>query len=131
MAADSAPALRVARVEFKQDGRLEKSMLEACDVARIVTEAIERRPAGRGSTIELVIRIDRVSKATGSVGVFGGTDVSLTLLSAGGRELNQPFFCRADTGHGFRHLHHCARVEYCGDRIAEQISGWLSWQAPN
>jgi hypothetical protein len=124
----------VTRVDLRQDGRLDSSVLQQCNVSRILTESVQRfQPKHRkksSATTELVLRVDRVARVTGtfSAGDNGGTDLAITLLYAGNRETNQPFFCRATGFKAIRNPSHCDRLDYCGGKIAEQMSTWLSWQ---
>jgi len=135
-AKDSAPTFHVTSIVLKQDGRLDNVVLQQCDVARIVADSVQRFQAKHrrkgGPTTDLTLRIDRVARVGGtySGGDFGGTDLGVTLLSAGNRETNQPFFCRANGFKAIRNPSHCERLDYCGEKIAEQMSTWLSWQAP-
>jgi hypothetical protein len=136
LAKDSPPTFRVTRVELKQDGRLDDRILQQCDVGRVLTESVQRFQAKhrkKGSvTTDLVLRVDRIARVQGTfVADFGGTDLAVTLLGAGGRETNQAFFCRANGLKSIRNPSHCDRVNYCGEKIAEQISTWLSWQTAN
>ena len=134
LAEDSPAEFRVISVELRQDGRLDKAVVQQCDIARLLTESVQRfRPKKRtkvSTTRELVLRVDRVARVGGtySGGDFGGTDVAVTLVSAGNRETNQPFFCRANGFKAIRNPSHCDRIDFCGEKIAGQISTWLSWQ---
>jgi hypothetical protein len=134
LAKDSPPAFRVTSVALKQDGRLDDKVLQQCDVPRIVTESVQRfQPKKRvkgATTTDLVLRVDRVARVGGaySAGDFGGTDLAITLVFAGERETNQAFYCRANGFKSVRNPSHCERLDYCGEKIAEQISTWLSWQ---
>lgn len=135
--AKDSPAFRVTRVELRQDGRLDKSVVQQCDVARILTESVQRfQPKHRKKgavTTDLALRVDRVARVSGtfSGGDYGGTDLSITLLAAGDRQTNQSFFCRANGLKALRNPSHCDRLDYCGEKIAEQVSTWLSWQTAN
>lgn len=134
LARDSPAEFRVIRVELRPDGRLDKAVVQQCDIAKLLTESVQRfRPNKRAkaaATTDLVLRVDRVARVGGtySGGDFGGTDVALTLLSAGNRETNQPFFCRANGFKAIRNPSHCDRIDYCGEKIAGQMSTWLAWQ---
>lgn len=133
-AKDRSPVFHVTNVELRQDGRLDGIILQQCDVARILTESVQRfesKHRKKGSaTTDLVLRVDRVARVGGtfSAGDFGGTDLAITLLSARNQRTNRPFFCRANGFKSIRNPSHCERLDYCGEKIAGQISTWLSWQ---
>jgi hypothetical protein len=139
MAADRPARFRVTSIEFSSIGRLDQDILQECNVARVVTDAFQgyRTPdsgdhrAKSSNTTDLVLRIDRVARVTGRPPPHpdpGGTDLGISLLSAGSEQMSQPFLCRADGFTSVTHGSHCARVAYCGEKIAGQISTWLSWK---
>jgi len=138
VAKDQSPAFRVVRLDVAPGGRMEDRVMRECDVVSIVTRTIQgyqpkkRRPKGSPPT-DLALRVDRVARVGGGPGGhnFGGTDLANSVLSANGRDVNQAFFCRADGTVVFRNVTHCARLEYCGEKIADQISTWLIWQTAN
>jgi hypothetical protein len=132
-AKDPPSGLRVVRVEHKAGARLDGDILRACDVTTMITGAIERRGARAAHvpTTDLVLRIDIVAKLRGHVSPMkaGGTELGITLLRAGTRELNQPFLCRKDATIAMTNAAHCSRVRRCSDTIAEQMSMWLAASA--
>lgn len=122
------PTFRVTHVELSGDGRLDDRIVRECDVSRIVTDAIERYRSKAAPT-DLSLRVDRVARVGGGKGNPGGTDLGITLLAADGQEMNQAFACRAERFASIRNPSHCQRIDWCGGKIAEQISTWLSWKA--
>src|SRR5262245_28499502 len=132
-AKDPAPFFRVTRVDILEGSRFDDAILQGCDVTRTVSEAFQRYSPKRSSkavtTTDLVLRIDRVARvAMGPGGKLGATDVAITLLSAGAREQNQAFFCRAEVHLLPHNPTQCSRVDECSGKIADQVATWLSWQ---
>lgn len=133
-----APKLRVTSIHLGQDGRLDGDILRQCDVAGVVTNALQVRTrkwkfrrdktSGVPQTIDLVLRIDRVVKLGARPPPdVAGTELGITVLRAGAADMNQPFLCREDgfytTGEA-----HCARIESCGEKIVDQLAKWLAWK---
>ena len=128
-AKDRPSAFHVARIEYRQGGKLDGGILQSCDVAKIVTDAIQKQKMPKGTPTELVLRIDRVTKLRGRPPpgpAASGTELGLTLLAVGQKQMDQPFLCRKDGLVGTSDEAHCARVEKCSRTIAEQMSTWLS-----
>jgi len=128
------PVFRVTSIEFQEGGRLDSAITQECDVAQVVTNAIQRSRVknSKAPTTDLVLRIDRVAKLKGQLTPrpkAAATELGIFVLTAGSRELNQLFFCRAEGLTDATNAAHCARVGECGEKIAKQISTWLSWQA--
>ena len=129
LAKDQPPSFRVVHVELRQEGRLDAKVLESCEVTKIVTDRIQAYRAKSKGTVDLSLRIDRVARVGGNpTSDFGGTEIGITLLSAGGREMNQPFDCRATGFTSVRNPSHCQRLDWCTEKIAGQIDTWLSWK---
>ena len=132
LAKDKPPAFRVMSIAFKEGAHLDSAILQECPVAKIVMDAIERGRVkdSHASTTDLVLRIDRVARLRGAA--FrnpGGTELTITVRTAGTRELDQPFSCRDAAFVSVSPASHCSRLAECSEKIATQISTWLSWQA--
>jgi len=98
-AKDKPPAFHVASITYKQGGKLDGDILQACDVAQIVTDAVQKEKLTKGARIELVLRIDRVMKLRGRPPpgpVAAGTELGITILAIGTRQMDQPFLCNKD-----------------------------------
>jgi hypothetical protein len=133
--------IRVASIVFKDSGRYQDSVVQECDVARIVSDAVqnhgakEARKGGKKSlpreSVELSLRIDRLFRTGGQMQprTPGGIELGVSVTHIGSKEVNQPFLCR--THKLFQNLaaSNCGRIEWCSEKIAEQISTWVSWQA--
>jgi hypothetical protein len=128
-AKDKPPAFHVASIAYRQGGKLDGGILQSCDVAKLVTGAIQEQKLAKGTPTELVLRIDRVMKLRGRPPprpAVAGTELGITLLAVGPKQLDQPFLCRKDGLIGTSDASHCARVAKCSRTIAEQMSTWLS-----
>jgi len=128
-AKDKPPAFHVASITYRQDGKLDAGILQSCDVPGIITGEIQKRKLKTGASTELVLRIDRVTRLRGRPPpgpVAAGTELGLTLLAVGSKQMDQPFLCRKDGLVGTSDAAHCARVAKCSRTIAEQMTTWLS-----
>jgi hypothetical protein len=133
LARDRSPAIQITSISFREDGRLDNNILRECDVAKIVTDAFQRdaKKPRRSTKIDVALRIDRVAKLGGRPppgSAVGGTELAVSVISAAGQEMNQPFACRKDAVMSSANSAHCARLEDCSGRIASQISTWLAWR---
>ena len=127
-AKDKSPAFHVASITYKQGGKLDGDILQACDVAQIVTDAVQKEKLSKGTPIELVLRIDRVMKLRGRPPpgpVAAGTELGITILAIGTRQMDQPFLCNKDGLVTTSDAAHCGRVAKCSRTIAEQMSRWI------
>jgi hypothetical protein len=123
--------LRVARVDWKSNARLDGQILQSCDVVGIVTDAIQdgRANKSKARPTDLVLRIDRVLKMRGNMSPTfkaGGTDFGLTLVSAGELELDQPFLCSKEGLLTMTNASHCSQIKRCSQTIARQMKTWLA-----
>jgi hypothetical protein len=126
---DQPPAFHVASIEFRQDGRMDAGILQSCDVAKIVTAAIQQEKLAKGAPTELVLRIVRVGRLRGNLSPrpsAAGTEIGITLLAVGSKQMDQPFLCRKSGLMGTNEAAHCARLTKCSRTIAEQMTTWLS-----
>jgi hypothetical protein len=130
--AKEPPPLRVASVTFKDSGRFQDSLMRECDVARIVTDVIQKHAAKKSGTIvDVGLRIDRIIRTGGQMqpATPGGIELGVSVIRVGAKDVNQPFQCQ--TLKLFRNLaaSNCGRIEWCSARIAGQIGTWVSWQS--
>ena len=131
-AKDKPPAFHVASIEPRTNGKIDDEVYSYCDVPNIVTAAIQKKKLTRGIPTELAIRIDRVVKLRGRPPPgpsAAGSELGLTLVAVGARQMDQPFLCMKYSLLGTNVASHCPRLEKCGETIAEQMTTWLSAQA--
>jgi hypothetical protein len=128
-AGDKPQAFHVADIQYRADAHFDGEILQSCDVAKIVTHAVQSEKSTTRDTTELVLRIDRVAKLRGQPPPgpsAAGTELGVSILAVGPRQIDQPFLCRMNTLMGTSAASHCARVVKCSRTIAEQISTWLA-----
>ncbi len=131
-AKEPPPPFRVVSVTFKDSGRLQDSLMRECDVARIVTDGVQKHGAKKsGKAVELTLRIDRIVRTAGQIQPLkpGGIELGVSVIRVGVKDVNQPFQCQ--TLKLFRNLaaSNCGRIEWCSAQIAGQIGTWVSWQS--
>ena len=132
-AKEKPPVFRIESIALRPDGRLDSGILQACDVAAIVTDAIQKQKSTKGTSTGIVLRIDSVAKLRGRPppgASMAGTELGLTLLAVGSKPMDQPFLCRKDGLVGTSNEAHCGRIAKCSRTIAEQLSTWLAAPDP-
>jgi hypothetical protein len=129
LAKEKPPVFQVVSIEFRPGGRLDGGLLQACDVAKIVTDAIQKQKSTKGTSTGIGLRIDSVAKLRGRPppgASMAGTELGLTLLAVGSKPMDQPFLCRKDSLVGTSNDAHCGRIAKCSRTVAEQLSTWLA-----
>jgi len=144
--ADAAPKLnvQVGQVYFKENGRIDEKIAAACNVEKNLRDSIAtlnaialrkqataRRQSPADAERRVDVRIDKLAPIgwSGPTSNSAGTELGVTaLLSDQGVE--QLFLCRASWKSRMVSPTQCSRVDYCADKIANDIAKWLGALPP-